>query len=139
MSENEKKPDCCGTSGAGHSSNRGEKMHEKYESKEETENKGGTKWLLLGLGVLFVLSAWQTFQLSNTLGVLNARAAGITLSAAATPQSGALDTSGWTATEKMNYDMHGIIPARVQGTAGASSTTSTSDLTQGLPSQVGGC
>ena len=42
--------------------------------------------------------------------------------------SGNLDTSGWTADEKMNYEMHGVIPARVQGSAPASSS-----------GMVGGC
>ena len=42
--------------------------------------------------------------------------------------SGNLDTSGWTADEKMNYERHGVIPARVQGSAPASSS-----------GMVGGC
>ena len=29
--------------------------------------------------------------------------------------AGALDTTGWTENEKMNYEMHGTIPARVSG------------------------
>ncbi len=43
--------------------------------------------------------------------------------------SGKLDTAGWTENEKMNYDMHGTIPARLQGKASASSGTD----------MVGGC
>ena len=43
--------------------------------------------------------------------------------------SGRLDTSGWSEDEKMNYDMHGTVPARLQGKAGASSGTG----------MVGGC
>ena len=47
--------------------------------------------------------------------------------------SGKLDTTGWTENEIMNYEMHGTIPARVQGKAGASSTPS------GTGGMVGGC
>ena len=44
--------------------------------------------------------------------------------------SGNLDTSGWTEDEIMNYEMHGIIPARASGSSGA----------QPAPSaMVGGC
>ena len=35
---------------------------------------------------------------------------------------GKLDTTGWSANEIMNYEMHGTIPARVQGSSGASSS-----------------
>jgi len=38
-------------------------------------------------------------------------------SGAVTTSSGNLDTSGWTADEKMNYEMHGVIPARASGSA----------------------
>ncbi len=44
--------------------------------------------------------------------------------------TGKIDMSGWTENEKMNYDMHGIIPARSQG--GAPSTSAGSGM-------VGGC
>jgi len=30
-----------------------------------------------------------------------------------------IDTSGWTANEIMNYEMHGIIPARAGGSSGS--------------------
>ncbi|MBI4152946.1 hypothetical protein HY497_00340 [Candidatus Woesearchaeota archaeon] len=49
---------------------------------------------------------------------------------ASTGATGAIDMSGWTENEKMNYDMHGTIPARAQG--GASSASSGSEM-------VGGC
>ena len=44
--------------------------------------------------------------------------------------TGAIDMSGWTENEKMNYDMHGTIPARAQGSG--SSALSGSGM-------VGGC
>ena len=45
--------------------------------------------------------------------------------------NGKLDTSGWTENEKMNYEMHGTIPARLQGKV-ASSAPSGAGM-------VGGC
>ena len=42
---------------------------------------------------------------------------------------GKLDTSGWTANEIMNYEMHGTIPVRLQGKVSASSSSG----------MVGGC
>ncbi len=121
-------------------------MHEKEShEKEESFSVNTGQLVIIGLAALFLMGAFQTWQLTSTLATLNAQAAGTNLSAtaslsgAANQQSGALDMSGWTANEKMNYEMHGIIPARAQGTATASNTTSTNSITQGLPSQVGGC
>ncbi|MEK6886332.1 MAG: hypothetical protein AABW88_00720 [Nanoarchaeota archaeon] len=42
--------------------------------------------------------------------------------------NGKLDTTGWTENEKMNYDMHGTIPARVKGSSQSSGS-----------GMVGGC
>ena len=54
----------------------------------------------------------------------------ITGRAASTVASGGkLDTSGWTENEKMNYEMHGTIPARVKSSASSSSGSG----------MVGGC
>ena len=36
--------------------------------------------------------------------------------------SGKIDTAGWTDNEIMNYEMHGTVPARVQGSASAGSS-----------------
>lgn len=47
-----------------------------------------------------------------------------------TSNTGAIDMTGWSENEKMNYDMHGIIPSRAKTSAGSSSSTST---------MVGGC
>jgi hypothetical protein len=61
---------------------------------------------LLGIivAILVVVVAYQTFQL---MGMSNR----LTGAAVAT---GSIDMTGWTETEKMNYEHHGIIPARVQ-------------------------
>lgn len=44
--------------------------------------------------------------------------------------SGTLDTTSWTANEKMNYEMHGTIPARIQQSGGSKQSTT---------AMVGGC
>ena len=72
-------------------------------------------WIIIG--VLFLSVLFLTYKVSTISG--NAVAA----------SSGKLDTSGWSENEKMNYDMHGTVPARLQGKAGASSGTG----------MVGGC
>ena len=43
--------------------------------------------------------------------------------------AGKIDTTGWTANEVMNYEMHGTIPARVQQSSNLN----------GAPTMVGGC
>jgi len=55
-----------------------------------------------------------------------------TISGNAVSSSGKLDTSGWSENEKMNYDMHGTVPARLQGKASSSSASSGTGM-------VGGC
>ncbi len=88
--------------------------------------------VLVIAGILLVVVALQAFQLSGLVKTAKAAQAGQVQAAAPSPAaSQALDTSGWTANEKMNYEMHGIIPSRVQGQSGASQA--------GAPSQVGGC
>lgn len=69
-------------------------------------------WILIG--VLFVAALFLTFKAS-------------TLTAG---ETGKIDTSGWTENEIMNYEMHGVIPARA-GTTGASTASS--------GGMVGGC
>ena len=39
---------------------------------------------------------------------------------AVSENSGKLDTTDWSENEKMNYEMHGTIPARIQGQVSAS-------------------
>lgn len=69
--------------------------------------------------VLVVVSVIQTFQIDSLKNSISGGAVGV---------SSGIDTAGWTEDEKMNYEMHGIIPARV----GGSSSSSGSGM-------VGGC
>ncbi len=67
------------------------------------------------IGVLFLAVLFLTFKVSSQG------------TGKATDQ---IDTSGWTANEKMNYEMHGIIPASAKGSAPSTSAGS---------GMVGGC
>ncbi len=78
--------------------------------------------IVIALVVLVLVSVVQAVQISNIK-------AGVTGNAVAA--SSGKDTTGWTSDEIMNYEMHGAIPARLQGQA-----------VRSAPSQsamVGGC
>ncbi len=77
-------------------------------------------YIVLGLvALILVLTIFQTLQISSLTG-------NVVKSSSAT---GALDMSGWTENEKMNYEMHGIIPA---GAGGSSASSAGAQM-------VGGC
>ncbi|HLC63204.1 MAG TPA: hypothetical protein VJJ21_02695 [Candidatus Nanoarchaeia archaeon] len=63
--------------------------------------------ILLGVVVSFVgLQSYQISSLKNTItGNVAGNIAG---------SSSGINTAGWTDNEKMNYEMHGTIPARAQ-------------------------
>ncbi len=86
------------------------------------------------VAVVIVIVAIQTVQLvtmSQKTPTGNFVATNTQTQVGSQSQSGTLDTSGMTANEKMNYEMHGTIPARY-GSSGSSALN-------GLPQQVGGC
>ena len=70
-------------------------------------------WMLAAIGILFLAALFLTYKVSSITGN--------------TITADVIDTTGWTANEIMNYEMHGTIPARVQGSSSS-----------GL-SMVGGC
>ena len=74
-------------------------------------------WVVIG--VLFLSVLFLKYKASTISGN------------AVTGSSGQLDTSGWSANEKMNYEMHGTIPARLQGKVASSSSSGAG--------MVGGC
>ena len=108
--------DCCNT-----------KQNTKKENGEENM-KGGKSmvevkkntliWVVIG--VLFLSVLFLTYKASSLTG--NAVAG----------DSGKLDTTSWSDNEKMNYEMHGTVPARLQGKVAASSASSGTGM-------VGGC
>ena len=60
----------------------------------------------MAIGILFLITLFLTYEASNITG--NATSEGV------------IDTTGWTANEIMNYEMHGTIPARAQGSSSGS-------------------
>ncbi len=76
-------------------------------------------WIVIG--ILFLAVLFLTFK-ANSLG-----------STTGNSVDGKIDTTGWTENELMNYEMHGVIPARFQGTGAASSSSGSSG------GMVGGC
>ena len=72
--------------------------------------------MLISIGILFLASLFLTYKVSSITGN--------------TVSAGAIDTTGWTANEIMNYEMHGTIPAKAQSRSSRVST--------GL-GMVGGC
>ncbi len=79
-------------------------------------NRNTLMWIVIG--VLFILVLFLTYK-TSTIGK-------------ASVTGNAIDTSDWTANEKMNYEMHGTIPARLQGKVATSSASSGTGM-------VGGC
>lgn len=71
------------------------------------------------LALVLALLVIQSFQISAMKGQVTGNVAA----------GGAVDMTGWTENEKMNYEMHGIIPARAKGSATSSAA----------PQMVGGC
>lgn len=72
----------------------------------KVSRKEGWKYVVLAVAMLLlIVSVVQAYQIAA-------------LGKAGSPE-GVIDTSGWTADEKMNYEMHGIIPS-VKGSAASS-------------------
>jgi len=80
-------------------------------------SKNAIMWSVIG--ILFLAVLFLTFKTSSISGN------------AVSGSSGQLDTSGWSENEIMNYEMHGTVPARLQGKVSAPSTSS--------GGMVGGC
>ncbi len=70
------------------------------------------------MAVMLILVVYQTFQIQSLQDTMT-----LTTNAVA----GSLDMSDWTENEKMMYEHHGTLPARLQGNA------------QQAPTMVGGC
>lgn len=84
-----------------------------------------TKHILYGvLAVFVVLAAFQFYQINSLKKSFSGNA--ITGNAV----NGAVDTTGWSENEKMNYEHHGTLPARLQGSASSAPASS---------GMVGGC
>jgi len=72
------------------------------------------------LSVVLILSIVQTLQLNGMKSKISAASA--TGAVTAKTGAGAIDMTGWTENEKMNYEMHGTIPARFGGSSSSGSS-----------------
>ncbi|HLD58234.1 MAG TPA: hypothetical protein VI977_01155 [archaeon] len=109
--------------------------------EQETENKQSSETFSSGkkqpsnivivLGVLLAATVLVLFFNSLQQAQINSM-----LSLGGNSQvTGTLDMSGWTADEKMNYEMHGIIPARL-GSAAQPSGNTTANFSSVSPTGV---
>ena len=73
-------------------------------------------WVVIGM--LFLAVIFLMYKASSLTGNATAES------------SGKLDTTGWSENEKMNYDMHGTVPARLRGKVASSASSG---------GMVGGC
>lgn len=83
------------------------------------------------IAVILVLALFQSVQinsLKNTM--MQGISAADMMNGGTTSASGKMNTAGWTEDEKMMYEHHGTVPARLQG-KGQSAAPSTG--------MVGGC
>lgn len=86
-------------------------------------------YLLIGmLALVLAIVVIQSFQINAIKGQLTGNAAAVSADA-----GGAIDTTGWTETEKMEYEHHGVLPQRLQGASRASAQNSQP------AAMVGGC
>lgn len=111
--------DCCDSKGK--YSKKADCCDSKNESMKDEKSRTKKTFMWVIIGILLIATIFVTAKASSP-------GTGQTIS------GGAIDTSGWTENEVMNYQMHGIVPARVSGaiTSGASAGS-------GSSSQVGSC
>ena len=84
-----------------------ETEHECCKNKNN-ENEGIKNIVMVGVIVaVLLLSVIQSFQIRTIKNQITGNLI---------KNSGVIDTSGWTADEKMQYEHHGIMPARFQQT-----------------------
>ena len=106
-----------------------EKEHHSEHHAEHHEKKSSTAFIALSallVGTVLVL-AFNFMQQAQVNSMLDRQSALLSLSGAGTG-TGAINMSGWTADEIMNYEMHAIIPARLGGNTQASNNSGTTAL-----------
>ncbi|MBI2107139.1 hypothetical protein HYT57_04080 [Candidatus Woesearchaeota archaeon] len=79
--------------------------------------------VLLAVMVSFI--GIQAYQINGLKDSITGNAVSPVIS-----NTGKIDMAGWSEDEKMNYDMHGIIPSRAKTSGGSPSSA---------PTMVGGC
>ncbi|HIH09265.1 MAG TPA: hypothetical protein HA254_01200 [Candidatus Diapherotrites archaeon] len=97
--------------------------HNTEENRDQDTKQPSKVFLLIGtllIGAVLV-QAFNFTQINQANGLLEKQSAAVSLAGSNVQNAGAPDMSGWTDNEKMNYEMHGVIPARAQVSATASS------------------
>ena len=92
----------------------------KKENMEDKKIRTKKTFMWVIVGVLLIATIFLTIRASSA-------GTGQAISGSGT---GSINTAGWTENEVMNYQMHGVIPARASGSTPAGS---------GSSSQVGNC
>ncbi len=108
-----------------------EELHKKNIVDKSTE-KPILSYVLVAMVVLVVvLSVFQSFQISSFKDEVTSQINSLKTkvsSSGGNSLSGPIDMTGWTADEKMQYEHHGVMPARLK--SGQQSSSS---------GMVGGC
>ena len=87
------------------------------------------KYLLVGMmALVLVIVLIQSFQISAMKGQIAGNAAAVSVDS-----GGAIDMTGWTEDEKMQYEHHGVMPQRLNRASAAASQSSQP------AAMVGGC
>lgn len=87
---------------------------------------------LLVFGYNFLAQSWISSALEKQTALVSL-ISGSSIVSTAGGGTGALDMSDWTANEKMNYNMHGTIPARAQAGAASSTVQNAASFSDVLP------
>jgi len=120
----------------------GEDSDKKETGGQEAAGKEASNFLILVGALLLVSAAVLAFnfvQMGQANSLLEKQAAFLSLGPAGA-STGALDMSTWTENEKMNYEMHGVIPEGANGGAqnAPASSASFSDVSpKGVPGIYG--
>src|SRR3989344_3379947 len=106
--------DCCKEGNNQHNSNNQHSSKENGGAKEPS-----AAFLIIGALLMgaVIVQAFNFTQISQANSLLENQTTA--LSPSGGQATGAINMSGWTDNEKMNYEMHGIIPPRAQGGSNA--------------------
>ncbi|MEK6950354.1 MAG: hypothetical protein AABX13_01370 [Nanoarchaeota archaeon] len=132
-----------------------EKSLEKRDSENNSERNIGKKepgkalsyLLVIAVGMVLIFSVLQSFQLSSLNKQVNQLAGKVASAGSNTGSTGlstGLDMSSWTENEKMMYEHHGTLPARLPaGKVNVQSENKNAkngnEKLETLPAMVGGC
>ena len=94
--EKENMPDCC------------------KSGKQPGDGKGNAMGFIAAiLGILLVISILQAFQISALKSIPTGNAVNA-IAGGAAGTAGGINMAGWTEDEKMMYEHHGTLPARLE-------------------------